>query len=179
MQQNNQSNKKVQAKLHSIQAKIARSQASNKKKFLLKIPEKYSKNYVKTLQIVNKDNPRSSAVATWPEQIVATLLARQHIRYEKEHEILGKFYDFYCAELNLIIEVHGIFWHQREEQTDPKYKLFQLKVRVNDMYKRAICKAKKHHMIVIYEDRINETNVFNALDKVREYDGDEPLYIEV
>lgn len=112
---------------------------------------------------MSEDNPRKDVQPTWPEKMVASILEHNELKYIREYEILDKFYDFYLLDKNILIEVHGVYWHAKEVE---RPKLWQVKNKINDAIKRAFAKGKNIPMLTIWEDCISEVDIIAAIKEL-------------
>ena len=114
-------------------------------------------------QIRVNENP------TWIEKFVEVYLSKHHIKYVKEYEIMGRFFDFYLPEMNLIIECHGDYWHgnpktYNREEDGKRTNLKIINAKINDVYKRASAKCKNINVLVIWESSMTEENIEKGLN---------------
>lgn len=88
------------------------------------------------------------------------------------------FYDFMIdlGEKKALIEVHGTYWHVRDIPDD-LLKVWQIDRKINDIYKRAIAQTKNMTLIVIWEDRVNENKIIDAINQARSSTSTETLEI--
>ena len=89
------------------------------------------------------------------ELLFENILKKRNIKYVKQCKIKYKFYDFYLPHKNLLIEIHGDYWH-----ANPKlYKKNQLnKTQLhnikNDKYKEKLAKENGFRLAVIWEHNL-------------------------
>jgi len=107
-------------------------------------------------------NTRANVGMTEPERLVKAILVEHEIEFQREYEIMGKFYDFYLPEKNVLIEVDGIYWHARDAG---KLDYRQIKQRIEDSYKNSIAKASKKALVRIWEDEVSEGHVIRAIQE--------------
>lgn len=95
---------------------------------------------------------RTGKVNTVPEQLVAQLLNERNIVFVQQFRISNYLYDFFLPEYNLIIEVHGTFWH-----ADPRFysskalTITQVKNVTNDARKELKAKDQGYQFCVLWE----------------------------
>jgi len=55
------------------------------------------------------------------EEKMAIWLDEENIKYERQYKVEGKFADFYIPDINLLLEVDGIYWHCDKINKDDNY----------------------------------------------------------
>lgn len=145
--------KDSEAKKAMAEAAKLRSQIMNAKGLST---DEYRKKYIDEVVFGQDKNARKNATSTRPERKVGFALKGLSLRVWKEYKVIGHYYDFYLPDLDILIEVDGIFWHP-EKLEEAKY-LSQKNNYFNDIVKNAIASAKGIPLIRIREDRINELN---------------------
>lgn len=104
---------------------------------------------------LKKDNhKRKDADQTHPERSVEYALRAIGYEFNREFKLIGRYYDFYLPDINILIEVDGEFWHP-ESLDEAKYNS-QKKNFFNDIIKDALAEAENIPLIRIRENRILE-----------------------
>ena len=169
--------KQFQKKRGRILQRYSRSGKRLHSKYL----KQFNKHALVGDQIRINENP------TWIEKFVEVYLSKYYIKYVKEYEIMGRFFDFYLPELNLIIECHGDYWHgnpkiYNREEGGRKTNLKIVSNRINDIFKRCVIKSKDGNlrMLVLWESSMTEENIQKGLDYFRNLPLDEEWhYLEI
>lgn len=102
---------------------------------------------------------------TKPELKFAKILNDNNIKHIPQYWIpwkrgWKKFYDFYIPEINLLIEIDGIYWHGKGLE-DSKLNGQQLRSRINDKIKNELAPLRGYKLIRIWEDEIDTFNIKN------------------
>ena len=135
-----------------------------KRKKQLKIPELYARSFARAAVNPNKINPRENVEPTWPEKVVATILQANNIKYVREYEVMTKFFDFFLPELNLLLEIDGIYWHGRDKKQE-NMKVWEIRNRCNDVVKNALSGIKPGRKLLrIWEDEVSEKHLLNLIE---------------
>lgn len=98
---------------------------------------------------------------TKPEILVARILKKNKYKFVSEYRILGKYYDFYLLDLNVLIEVDGLYYHNKEGKFSS---VMHLKNMANDKFKEFIARSKNIPLIRIWEDEITEDGLLAQLE---------------
>jgi len=73
--------------------------------------------------------------------------------FEKNGKIGYKYYDFYISETNILIEIHGNYWHPR---TTDNLNEIQKKNLSNDKFKKELAEKNGYIVIYIYENELDD-----------------------
>lgn len=99
-----------------------------------------------------------ACVKTSIEYFVENFLKEHSIRYESQFKILKYRYDYYLPDFNLIIEVHGDYWHANPTvYLHKSLNDIQLVCRENDNVKKELLKSKGISLFVVWEYDIKHT----------------------
>jgi hypothetical protein len=107
--------------------------------------EKKFERYISTLDLIYEHNFK-----------VAYLNSDGHIRF--------KYYDFYIPIVNLLIEVHGSYWHPRNLIED--LSSMQKGNLQNDIFKRRLAKGRYYDILTIYDDELDQFIESNELTDI-------------
>jgi very-short-patch-repair endonuclease len=116
--------------------------------------DEYKKKYIEEVLYGQSKNARQNAIGTRPERKVGFALKGLGLKVWKEYKVIGHYYDYYLPDLNILVEVDGVFWHP-ESLEEAKY-VSQKNNYFNDIVKNAIASAKGIPLIRIREDKINQ-----------------------
>lgn len=96
----------------------------------LKIKSPYAKK-MRTLKSAEKMREKK----TWPEREFEDIMKELGIPFE-DQKILGKkIYDFYLPTRNMIIEIHGDYWHGNPNKFE-SFNKTQVRNKKNDIFKK-------------------------------------------
>lgn len=101
---------------------------------------------------------RTKNVDTKPEREFKQLLKDNNIQYEQTFYLDKKFYDFYLADYNTLVEVDGTYWHGKGLE-DNELNETQTKNRKNDKLKNKIAEYNGYMLIRVWGDEINKFNI--------------------
>jgi G:T-mismatch repair DNA endonuclease (very short patch repair protein) len=94
---------------------------------------------------------------TKPELMFENILKNRNINHVKQFNIDNKFYDFFIPHKNLLVEIHGDYWH-----ANPKYynesNLSSVQIRniKNDIDKIKLAKKHGYKIIHIWQSNLEE-----------------------
>lgn len=89
------------------------------------------------------------------ERIVEKMLKQIGVAYAKQFKIERRLYDFFVPSANLLIEVHGDYWHGNPRFYRTPSDL-QKKNRNRDRIKTSLAKANRHRLVCFWECEINQ-----------------------
>lgn len=77
------------------------------------------------------------------------------ISYQISKEVFprNKYYDFFIPHLNLLVEIHGSYWHPQNTENLTEMQKGNLK---NDEFKRELAKDRGFDLLVIYDYELGE-----------------------
>lgn len=93
------------------------------------------------------------------EDVFSKILDDLEIKYHKQHAVreIRSLYDFYLSDYNIMIEVHGDFWHCNpliEKFATPRYAA-QISNIKSDKIKKDWCEKNKIPLLIFWEFDIN------------------------
>lgn len=104
---------------------------------------------------------------TKPELIVQGILQELGISYITQFELMGKYYDIFIEDKNLIIEVDGDYWHGKDISfTDMS--LMQKRSFENDRYKDGIASINGYALIRIWESEISKDKIIELIKNIED-----------
>jgi len=71
------------------------------------------------------------------------MLIDLNINFKQQFRIENKCYDFYLPNYNILIEVDGRYWHNRNDSI------------INDKYKNELAKRYNYKLVRIWDDEID------------------------
>lgn len=106
---------------------------------------------------IKKMANKMSNKMTNPEMIFSNMMKEIGVDFEAQKIVGNKIFDFYIPSKNLIVEVHGDYWHSNpliyEEKDLNKTQIKNLR---NDIFKETLVKGMGYSMEIIWEyDLIN------------------------
>lgn len=117
---------------------------------------------------LSKEKMRKATIKRWEngdfnfrktqiEKRVENFLSKYGIKYKFQKEVGSFVVDFYCKELNLIIECQGDFFHcnPKSKYKYPKYPVQKRNV-FRDSKKREYCKRYGYCLLELWESEIND-----------------------
>lgn len=115
-------------------------------------PKKYC-----TIECCNRSLSKRGLYSSFPERNFAAILLLRGEKFIHQYEIDGKFFDFYLVDRNILIEIDGIYWHNRDGVYDtPLHK----KIAKNDQVKSEIAARHEITLIRIWENEINNVSKY-------------------
>jgi hypothetical protein len=85
--------------------------------------------------------------------------------YDKELDYLKyRYYDFYIPHLNCLVEIHGSYWHPKNE--DEVKNEIQSKNFINDKLKRKLAIDNKYFLLTIYDYELDDFMKTNEIIEV-------------
>lgn len=84
-----------------------------------------------------------------------------------------KYYDFYLPEYNLLVEIHGSWWHPESGTNLNKMQINNLE---NDAFKKQLAKDRNYDLLVIYDYELDKFINENLLSTRADID---PLKVEI
>ena len=92
---------------------------------------------------------------TWPEREFESIMNELGIPFE-DQKILGKkIYDYYLPTRNLIVEVHGDYWHGNPNKFESMNKM-QIRNKKNDIFKKNQAINKGFEYEEVWEDDLKK-----------------------
>lgn len=79
---------------------------------------------------------------TKPELMFEKILKDRNIEYIKQYQVKHKFYDFYLPNKNLLVEIHGDYWHSLEN------------MKANDKCKKELALENGYKLSTIYASKL-------------------------
>lgn len=122
----------------------------------LKKPRKFCSVTCANTWIFN--NVKSS---TEPERKVMEILDSLNIPYSTQYELEGKLYDFKLKDLNVLIEVDGVYWHGKNKLSSELNEVQSIN-RINDKLKNKIASRLGYKLIRVWEG--DESSLAKKLD---------------
>ena len=93
---------------------------------------------------------------TSPERVFAKMMKEISVEFESQKVIGNKIYDFYIPSKNLIVEIHGDYWHANPLIYEGK-ELNKTQIRniKNDKFKTILAKGSGYCFYVLWEYDLN------------------------
>lgn len=92
---------------------------------------------------------------TWPEMEFEKLLKELDIEYRMQEVVGGKIFDFYIPSENLLVEIHGDYWHGNPKVYKKPNKM-QNTNRKNDRKKTLIAEQEGYKLSVVWESDLKD-----------------------
>jgi very-short-patch-repair endonuclease len=130
---------------------------------------KYAKRYKREMIFGVPHKRDENTKQTKPEMIISAILKREGIYFTREYCVLGKYYDFFLSDYNILLEMDGTYFHgkQKEGLTETTLNTMQIKNRCNDIVKNAIAKGRGFKLVRIWEDELYGDVLMNRIDQAR------------
>jgi len=89
---------------------------------------------------------------TNPEKIFSEMMIELDVEFESQKIIDNKIFDFYIPSKNLIVEVHGDYWHSNPLIYEGKeLNKIQVRNQKNDLFKETLAKGMGFDIEVVWE----------------------------
>lgn len=89
---------------------------------------------------------------TEPERVFAEMMSEIGVDFESQKIIDNKIFDFYIPSKNMIVEVHGDYWHSNPLIYEGKdLNKIQIKNQRNDIFKDILAKGRGFEIEVVWE----------------------------
>lgn len=89
---------------------------------------------------------------TEPERVFANMLSELGIEFETQKIIDNKIFDFYIPSKNIIVEVHGDYWHSNPLIYEEKdLNKIQIRNQKNDVFKDILARGRGFNIEVVWE----------------------------
>lgn len=95
---------------------------------------------------------------TWPELEFEKLLNELNVDFQTQEIVGGKIFDFYIPLFNLLIEVHGDYWHGNPKKYS-KLNRTQNKNVKNDAKKMLIAQENGYKLSIVWESDLKENYI--------------------
>lgn len=99
---------------------------------------------------------------TKPERELKTILKELGIKFKQSYKYKGYYFDFYLLELNILVEVDGVYWHGKglnwEELNET-----QRNSRLNDNKKNQLCLDNQIPLIRLWENELEKLHIYNKI----------------
>lgn len=105
-------------------------------------------------------------VNTKPEQKFKKVARKNKIKYRQSYKYKGHYFDFYLPELDILVEIDGVYWHGKGLKDD-ELNITQLKSRRNDKKKNKICLDSQKSLIRLWEDEVEIEVIQEKIHAVR------------
>jgi G:T-mismatch repair DNA endonuclease (very short patch repair protein)/transposase-like protein len=141
----------------------SRKQLSNS----LKIWASLNKDHYRKMGI-NSCMKQSLGKKNIPEKIVEEFLKENNIEYVYSKKIQNRQFDFYLNEYNLLLEVHGDYWHANPKiygENKRQINEIQLMKISNDKQKKKLAESLGYKLKVIWEQDIKSNKFRSSLLK--------------
>ena len=93
---------------------------------------------------------------TEPERVFSEMMNEIEVEFETQKVISNKIYDFYIPSKNMIVEIHGDYWHANpliyENKELNKTQIRNVK---NDKFKTTLAKGSGYSFYVLWEYDLN------------------------
>jgi very-short-patch-repair endonuclease len=99
---------------------------------------------------------------TKPEKEFKIVLKELDIKFKQSYKYKGYYFDFYLPELDILVEVDGVYWHGKGLSWDELNET-QKNSRTNDGKKDKLCLDSQKPLIRLWEDEINKNTVISKL----------------
>jgi len=101
---------------------------------------------------LEKSAKKMSNKMTEPERIFAEMMNELEVLFEAQKIIENKIFDFYIPSKNVIVEVHGDYWHSNPLIYEGKeLNKIQIKNQRNDIFKDILAKGRGFEVEVVWE----------------------------
>lgn len=100
------------------------------------------------------------------EKKFANVLTKFNIKYKKQYELNGKYYDYYLPEYHLLIEIDGNYWHGNTNYY-PILNRIQRNQKIKDKEKNVIAKVFGYDLLRLWEHETKNEN--KCIKKINEY----------
>jgi very-short-patch-repair endonuclease len=101
---------------------------------------------------LEKSAKKMSNKMTEPERIFAEMMNELEVLFEAQKIIENKIFDFYIPSKNVIVEVHGDYWHSNPLIYEGKeLNKIQIKNQRNDIFKDILAKGRGFEIEVVWE----------------------------
>lgn len=101
---------------------------------------------------LEKSAKKMSNKMTEPERIFAEMMNELDILFESQKIVENKIFDFYIPSKNMIVEVHGDYWHSNPLIYEGKeLNKIQIKNQRNDIFKDILAKGRGFEVEVVWE----------------------------
>lgn len=105
---------------------------------------------------LEKAAKKMSNKMTSPEKLFSEMLTELGVEFETQKIIDNKIFDFYIPSKNIIIEVHGDYWHSNPLiYEEKKLNKIQIRNQRNDVFKEILAKGRGYKIEVIWEYDLN------------------------
>ena len=105
----------------------------------------------KKKKLIGMANKMSNKM-TEPERIFADMMSELNVEFETQKIIENKIFDFYIPSKNMIIEVHGDYWHSNPLIYEEKeLNKIQVRNQRNDSFKDILAKGRGYNIEVTWE----------------------------
>lgn len=128
-------------------------------------PKKKINSFLKKIKRVKKNAAKMKNKKTWPEMEFEKILNELGIQYQDQKIIGTKIYDFLLIEKNIIIEVHGDYWHGKPEMFESLNKI-QIKNKKNDVFKKIQALGMGYGYDEVWEGDLKNNREL-VVDKIR------------
>lgn len=107
---------------------------------------------VKKKKRLEKSAKKMSNKMTEPERIFAEMMNEIEVSFEAQKIIENKIFDFYIPSKNMIVEVHGDYWHSNPLIYEGKeLNKIQIKNQRNDIFKDILAKGRGFEVEIVWE----------------------------
>lgn len=101
---------------------------------------------------LEKSAAKMSNKMTEPERVFANMLSELGIEFETQKIIDNKIFDFYIPSKNIIVEVHGDYWHSNPLIYEEKdLNKIQIRNQRNDAFKDILVRGRGFGIEVVWE----------------------------
>lgn len=101
---------------------------------------------------IQKMANKMSKKMTEPERIFSEMMNELEVLFEVQKIIENKIFDFYIPSKNMIVEVHGDYWHSNPLIYEEKdLNKIQIRNQRNDIFKDILAKGRGYNIEVVWE----------------------------
>ncbi len=100
---------------------------------------------------------KMSKKQTKPEREFEKLCKKLKLNFEKQKIVGGKIFDFYLNDINMLIEVHGNYWHGKDLEMENMNEI-QRKSTKNDWNKEVIAIGLGYKFEIFWESDLLKNN---------------------
>jgi very-short-patch-repair endonuclease len=110
-----------------------------------------------TIKCFNRSQAKRGIYTSLPERQFAQILINKNIKFEHQYELCGKIFDFYIPDKNILIEIDGVYWHNKNNRYASN---LHSKIKRNDMLKNSIAEQNRVTLIRLWEDELEDVSKY-------------------
>ena len=110
-----------------------------------------------TIRCFNRSQSKKGIYSSYPERQFVQILKSKNILFEHQYEVEGKLFDFYIPDGNILIEIDGVYWHDRDGTRNT---LMHQRIKQNDLLKNEIAQKHGFNLIRLWEDELENVSKY-------------------